>query len=88
MAHHPSLRGRRIVALGTYGEAVAWAERTHIDVHGILVASTVRQIADLPAPQLHIVVLSSVRNWRNPYHFILRTELHHLHSQGATVEWA
>jgi hypothetical protein len=86
--HHPSLQGRRLVLLGSYNEASAWAERTDIDVAGVMIATTARQIVNLPAREIHIVVLPSVRNWRNPYYFMLRTELNFMHAKGATVEWA
>jgi hypothetical protein len=32
--------------------------------------------------------LLGVRDWHNPYYFVLRTELGYMHSRGATLEWA
>lgn len=88
MVHHPSLQSRRLVIVGSYNEACGWAEREHIDVAGIVVTATARQITGLPPHEIHIVVMPSVRDWRNPYHFMLRTELNFMHAKGATLEWA
>jgi hypothetical protein len=88
MVHHPALQGRHIVVVGDYGEAQAWAERHDVDVARVLFTNTARQIVGLNPPDIHIVVMPGVRDWHNPYYFVLRTELGYMHSRGATLEWA
>jgi hypothetical protein len=88
MIHHPAIADRRIVILGDYSEAQAWIERHDIDVTRVVFAATARQIVSLQPHAIHLVVLPGIRDWRNPYHFMLRTELNYMHAKGATLEWA
>ena len=88
MLHHPALQARRLVLVGDYNEATAWAQRHDIDVTEILVVGSPRQVTELAPRAVHLVVLRSAQDWRNPYYFLLRTELNYMHARGATVEWA
>lgn len=88
MVHHPSLQSRRIVLVGTYDEARDWANAAHIDVDHIFIAESARQLIGVDPTTLHVVVLPSACDWRNPHFFVLRTELNYLHAKGATLEWA
>jgi hypothetical protein len=88
MIHHPALRGRRIVIVGNYNEAQKWVDTHNVDVDRVIFTNAARQIVDLSPPHIHIVVMPSVRDWHNPYYFMLRTELSFMHAKGATLEWA
>lgn len=87
MIDHPSIQGRRIIVVGDFSEAQAWVERHNVDVNRVIFTNAARHIGLSPR-DIHIVVMPGVRDWRDPYYFMLRTELGYLHSKGATLEWA
>lgn len=88
MLGHPAIQNRQVVLVGSYNESRAWAYRHHIDVDHVLIADNARRIVGLDPQAIHLVVMPSARNWRNPNYFMLRTELHYMHAKGATLEWA
>lgn len=87
VATHPSVSHRQLVLVGTKAEARTWAAEHGIDIGQLVVADVPRKMVGLNAGQVHIVVMRSFWDWRNPQHFMLKTEINFMSRKGATVEW-
>lgn len=88
MINHPSISGRHIVLVGTVMEAREWLDRHSVDPLRVIVADAARRITGLNPEDVHLVLMNSYWNWRNPHHFMLKTEVSYMRSRGATLEWA